>query len=361
MTAYGEGGSTMLLRYKRFDSRRGPTEGTGHEAGLFRSGLLLWRSVMKNNQEIIEKVTAKIIEKLEAGVKPWECAWDRSGGEFSIPRNLKTKEFYHGINIPILWEAAARKGYSTNSWIGFDQAKQLGGHVKKDEHGTHGIIYKPLVVDDETEENGQRTIPMLKSFVVFNLDQIAGLEHLKAKPPKTEGFLPIVVADNLLKKSQARIVEGGPRAFYRKLDDLITLPDRWRFQVAEDFYATGLHELGHWTGHPSRLDREWGKRFGDNAYAFEELVAEMISAFLCAYLGLTGELQHENYISGWLKILKADYRALVKAASLAQKGFEYICALVEGLKPETAEEPPEPPQRSCVREAPAQLGLLLAA
>ena len=144
----------------------------------------------------------------------------------------------------------------------------------------------------------------------------------------------------LLKKSQARIVEGGPRAFYRKSDDQITLPDRWRFPVAEDFYATGLHELGHWTGHPSRLDREWGKRFGDNAYGFEELVAEMTSAFLCAHLELKGELQHENYIASWLKILKEDYRALVKAASQAQKAFEFIMALA-APKPEgvTTEEP----------------------
>lgn len=315
-----------------------------------------------NNQEIIEKVTAQIIEQLKAGVKPWECAWDRSGGAFSIPRNVKTKESYHGINIPILWEAAARKGYTTNLWIGYDQAKQLGGHVMKGELGTHGIIYKPLVVEDEAEEDGKRVIPMLKTFVVFNLDQIAGLDRLRPQPPKEgEAFLPIVVADDLLKKSGARIVEGGPRAFYRKSDDQITLPDRWRFQVAEDFYATGLHELGHWSGHPSRLDREWGKRFGDNAYAFEELVAEMTSAFLCAHLELTGKLQHENYISGWLKILKADYRALVKAASQAQKAFEFICALVEGLKLADAEEPPEPPRRSCVQEVPAQLGLSLAA
>ena len=291
-----------------------------------------------NNQEIIEKVTARIIEQLKAGVKPWECAWDRSGGAFSIPRNVKTKESYHGINIPVLWEAAARKGYTTNSWIGYDQAKQLGGHVMKGELGTHGIIYKPLVVEDEAEEDGKRVIPMLKTFVVFNLDQIAGLDRLRPQPPKEgEAFLPIVVADDLLKKSGARIVEGGPRAFYRKSDDQITLPNRWRLQVAEDFYATGLHELGHWTGHPSRLDREWGKRFGDNAYAFEELVAEMTSAFLCAHLELTGKLQHENYISGWLKILKADYRALVKAASQAQKAFEFICALVEGPKVEDAE------------------------
>jgi antirestriction protein ArdC len=294
-----------------------------------------------NNQQVIENVTARIVEQLKAGVKPWDAPWDRSGGTFSIPRNVKTQEFYHGINIPILWEVAGRKGYSTNLWIGYDQAKQLGGHVKKDEKGTHGLIYKSLVVDDEAEEDGKRTIPMLKSFVVFNLDQIAGLEHLRPEPPKKgEEFLPIVVADDLLKKSGARIVESGPNASYRKADDLITLPDRWRFKVAEDFYATGLHELGHWTGHEKRLNREWGNRFGDNAYAFEELVAEMASAFLCAHLGLTGELQHENYIGSWLKILKDDYRALVKAASQAQKAFEFICALVEGPKEAAAESQP---------------------
>lgn len=290
------------------------------------------------NQEIIEKVTARIIEQLEAGVKPWECAWDRSGGEFSIPHNLQTKEFYHGINVPILWEVASRKGYTTNLWVGFEQAKQLGGHVKKGELGTHGIIYKPLLVDDEDAEDGKRTIPMLKQFVVFNLDQVAELDHLRPQvPDEGKVFEPILVAENILKRSGARIVEGGPRAFYRKWDDQVTLPDRWRFQVAEDFYCTGLHELGHWTGHESRLDRTWGKRFGDNAYAFEELVAEMASAFLCAYLGLKGDLQHENYIGGWLKVLKADYRALVKAASQAQKAFEYICALVEDSEVEESE------------------------
>ena len=179
---------------------------------------------------------------------------------------------------------------------------------------------------------------MLKTFVVFNLDQIAGLDHLRPQGPN-EGqvFLPIVVADDLLKKSGARIVEGGSRAFYRRSDDQITLPDRVRFKVAEDFYATGLHELTHWTGNEHRLDRTWGKRFGDDAYAFEELVAEMGSAFLSAKLGLKGEMQHANYISGWLKVLQQDHRALVKTASLAQKAFEYLYALVEGPKVEEPE------------------------
>ena len=283
---------------------------------------------MNNNQQVIESVTNRIVEQLKAGVKPWEAPWDRSGGSFSIPRNVKTHEYYKGVNIPILWEAACRKGYSTNLWLGFDQARQLGGHVKKDEKGTHGILYKPLVVDDEAEEDGKRTIPLLKPFVVFNLDQIAGLDHLRPEPPKGgEVFEPIQQAESIIKKSGAKILEGGTRAFYQKQMDLITVPDRYRFQKAEDFYCTELHELGHWTGHPSRLDREWGKRFGDNAYGFEELVAEMTSAFLCAHLGLKGELQHENYIGSWLKILKEDYRALVKAASQAQKAFEFIIAL----------------------------------
>lgn len=308
-----------------------------------------------NNQEIVAKVTARIIEQLEAGVKPWECAWDRSGDGLAIPENVKTGEAYHGINIPILWEAATRKGYATNLWIGFDQAKKLGGHVKRDEKGTYGIIYKPLVVEDESEEDGTRIIPMLKSFVVFNLDQIAGLDHLRPEV-HDDGpiFDPIPLAENILVKSGARIVEGGPRAFYRRSNDLVTLPDRFRFKAAEDFYATGLHELTHWTGHESRLDRTWGKRFGDNAYAFEELVAEMGSAFLCAKLGLKGELQHENYIGSWLKVLKEDYRALIRAASQAQKAFEYLHALSESAKLEDVCAQP------CVKETPAQLELLVA-
>ncbi len=296
-----------------------------------------------NNQEIVAKVTSRIITQLEQGVKPWECVWDRSGEQWGIPRNGKTQEHYHGINIPILWETASRMSYTTDIWLGFEQARAMGGHVKKGEKGTAGIIYKPLVVDSEDGEGAadgksKRTIPLMKTFYVYNLDQIEGLEHLRPQPPIAgPEFEPIRVAEELLAKSGAQILEGGTRAFYRKSDDKIRLPDRWRFQDAENFYATGLHELTHWTGHESRMDRVWGKRFGDQAYAFEELVAEMGSAFLCAFLGLKGELQHESYIGGWLKILKEDYRALIRAASMAQKAFEYLCALKEGTKGEQPE------------------------
>lgn len=283
-----------------------------------------------NNQAIIQNVTARLIEQLEAGVKPWECVWNRAGDGFAIPSNVRTGADYHGINIPILWEAADRQGYTTQQWLGFGQALELGGHVKKGEKGTHGIIYKPLVVDDEAAEEGKRTIPMLKTFVVFNLDQIEGLEHRRPELPDTGAvFEPIQVAEAILHKSRARIVEGGTRAYYRKSEDKIGLPDRFRFKAAEDFYTTALHELTHWTGHDSRLDRTWGQRFGDQAYAFEELVAEMGSAFLTAKLGLQGEMQHANYIGGWLKVLTQDERALIRAASLAQKAFEFILALVE--------------------------------
>lgn len=284
-----------------------------------------------NSQTIIESVTTRIIEQLQTGVKPWECVWNRAGGGgmFDLPRNPSTKEDYHGINIPILWDAASRLGYSTHQWLGYGQARELGGQVRKGEKGTHGIIYKPLVVEDEEAEDGTRTIPMLRSFVVFNLDQIDGLEHLRAPvPPEGPTFAPIEAAEDLLRRSGARIEEGGTRAFYRRADDGIRLPDRFRFQTAEDFYATGLHELTHWTGHESRLDRTWGKRFGDQAYAFEELVAEMGSAFLCTKLKLDGELQHASYIDGWLQILKQDARALLRAASQAQKAYEFIHALM---------------------------------
>lgn len=291
-----------------------------------------------NNQQMVAQVTTKIIEQLKAGVKPWECVWDRAGGQFGIPRNVRTGENYRGINIPILWEATSRKGYTTDLWVGYTQAQELGGHVRKDEKSTYGMIYKPLVVEDEDGEVGPdgkraRTIPLFKTFYIFNLDQVEGLDHLRPPAPTAgEAFEPIPVAEELLKKSHAQIIENGARAFYRKSNDQITLPDRWRFKVAEDFYATGLHELTHWTGHKSRLDRTWGQRFGDDAYAFEELVAEMGSAFLCSKLGLKGELQHESYIGGWLKILQQDYRALVRAASQAQKAFDYLNALVEEPK-----------------------------
>lgn len=282
------------------------------------------------NQEVFSKVTANIQAALEQGVKPWQCAWDRTQTGPLLPQNLASKHDYQGINIAILWSSALEHGYSSNWWLTFNQAKALGGHVRKGEKSTQGIFYKPWVIDEEDNQGDthEKTIPLAKVFSVFNVAQIEGLTEATPAPVDPV-FSPIPAAEQILQASGAEIREGGTRAYYLIPNDRITLPDRWRFQQAEDFYATALHELTHWSGHESRLNRTWGQRFGDEAYAFEELVAEMGSAFLVAKLGLKGELQHVNYIDHWLKILEADASALVKAASMAQKAFEFIYAMLE--------------------------------
>ena len=287
------------------------------------------------NQEVFAKVTARIQAALEQGVKPWQCAWDKTQNGPLLPKNLSNQHDYQGINIAILWSAALERGYNSNWWLTFNQAKALGGHVRKDEKATQGIFYKPWVIDEEDDAGDvhEKTIPLAKVFSVFNIDQIEGLTVMPERPKQE--FSPLPAAEQILAASKAEIREGGTRAYYLIPTDRITLPDRWRFQQAEDFYATALHELTHWTGHESRLNRTWGRRFGDKAYAFEELVAEMGSAFLVAKLDLKGELQqHANYIDHWLKIIAEDTSTLVKAAAMAQKAFEFVYAF---LKSETAE------------------------
>ena len=293
------------------------------------------------NHEVVTKVTARIIEQLEQGVKPWECSWERTQSGPPMPRNLKTGRYYQGINVPILWCSAEGGGYSTNWWLTYKQAQELGGRVRRGEKATQGVFYKTLVIEEEeNDENGEersRTVPMMRVFHVFNLDQIDGLERLKGNDAGNgKVFTPIPDAERIFVASGADIREGGTRAFYASGPDFIGLPDRWRFKSEADFYATGLHELTHWSGHEKRLNRVFGLRFGDQAYGFEELVAEMGSAFLCARIGLKGELQHANYLGSWLKILKEDQKALIKAASLAQKAFEYLYAFV--AEPDAGED-----------------------
>ena len=293
------------------------------------------------NQEVVTKVTARIIEQLEQGVKPWECSWERTQSGPPMPRNLKTGRYYQGINVPLLWCSAEGGGYSTNWWLTYKQAQELGGQVRRGEKATPGVFYKTLVIEEEGEddkgEERSRTIPMMRVFHVFNLDQIDGLERLKGNEAGNgKEFTPIPHAERILVASGADIREGGTRAFYAPGPDFVGLPDRWRFKSEADFYATGLHELVHWSGSQKRLNRVFGLRFGDQAYGFEELVAEMGSAFLCARIGLKGELQHANYVGSWLKILKEDAKALIKAASLAQKAFEYLYACV--AEPDVGED-----------------------
>ena len=283
------------------------------------------------HKDLYQVVTDQIITALEAGTPPWVCPWTSAPGSAS-PANLATARPYRGINIILLNMQAMARGYTLNRWITFQQARALGGCVRKGETGTGVIFFKMLETDRPAANDapGRKVIPLLRSFTVFNAAQVDGLpEGLTAAPASPEGWSPIEAAEELLGRSGATIRHGGSRAFYRPADDIIQLPMPGDFPQAGNYYATALHEVCHWTGHPDRCNRVLTGRQHIESYAFEELVAELGSAFLSSFCGLPGELQHPSYIASWLQALKNDKRLIFSAASLAQRAADYLLPVPE--------------------------------
>ncbi|WP_145562683.1 ArdC family protein [Yersinia canariae] len=272
--------------------------------------------------DIYQTVTDSIISALEAGVKPWSCPWQRVPGMSGLPSNYSTGAAYSGMNIMLLWCSASEQGFNDSRWMTYKQAKAEGGQVRKGEHGTTAIFYTTL--EKENDEGETDSIPMLKMFTVFNVEQIDGLLLSDEAVYPAEIFESLPRAEALFRNSGATIIEKGQNAFYVPSTDEIRLPERRLFTDAANFYATGLHELVHWSGAKSRLNREMKGRFGSEGYAFEELIAELGSAFLMADLGIVGEVQHESYIASWLKALKNDKRYIFKAATAASKTHRYL-------------------------------------
>lgn len=272
--------------------------------------------------DIYQTVTDSIIAALETEVKPWVCPWQRTPGMSGLPSNYATGTAYSGMNIMLLWCSASKQGFCDSRWMTYKQAKAVGGQVRKGEHGTTAIFYTTL---EKENDNGETDyIPMLKTFTVFNVEQIDGLPLSDEAVFPAETFEPFPRAEALFHSSGATIIEKGQNAFFTPSTDEIRLPERYLFADAANFYATGLHELVHWSGAKSRLNREIKGKFGSEGYAFEELVAELGSAFLMADLGIVGEVQHESYIASWLKALRNDKRYIFKAASAASKAHRYL-------------------------------------
>lgn len=276
----------------------------------------------KTKSDIYQTVTDSIISALETGVKPWSCPWQRVPGMSGLPSNYATGAAYSGMNIMLLWYSASEQGFSDSRWMTYKQAKAEGGQVRKGEHGTTAIFYATL--EKENDAGEVEHIPMLKTFTVFNVQQIDGLALTTETVSPEATFDPLPQAENLLRKSGANIIEKGQNAFFIPSTDEIHLPERYLFAYAANFYATGLHELVHWSGGKSRLNREMKGKFGSEGYAFEELIAELGSAFLMADLGIVGAVQHESYIASWLKELRNDKRYIFKAASSASKAHRYL-------------------------------------
>ncbi len=288
---------------------------------------------MSSVADLYTSVTARIVAALEAGTPPWICPWQRSGAD-ARPANATTSRPYRGINVLLLNLRAMACGWEHNRWLTFQQAAAVGAHVRRGEHGTQIVFFKmheldkgAAVVGDPGDPGDRRVVPLLRSFTVFNVSQVEGLPESLAAPVAEPGsWEPLEVADRVLERSGARVQHGGSRAFYAPDPDFIQLPPRTAFANAEDYYATALHELTHWSGHGSRCNRPLGRRQGIDAYAFEELVAEMGAAFLTDYCGIAGRLQHASYIASWLAALRNDKRLIFTAASQAQRAADFLLA-----------------------------------
>lgn len=281
---------------------------------------------------IYETVTNQIIADLEAGAIPWTQPWknQRRGGV--MPQNAATGRTYSGINIPILWHAARMNGYPSHEWMTFRQAVEKKAVVRKGEKGTMVVFTKRLVRDDEDD---RAPISMLKAYHVFNIEQIEGL---KSEPDPDSVHIPESdlnrSVETFIQATKADIRIGGSKACYVPSHDFVAMPPMEAFKDASGFHATELHELGHWTAHETRLNRDLTNRFGTRAYAAEELIAEFTAAFLCAHLGIKGELRHAGYIENWLELLRRDNRAVFTAASKASQAADYLRSFSEPQAPQ---------------------------
>jgi antirestriction protein ArdC len=296
--------------------------------------------------DVYSRITDKIIADLERGVRPWMKQWNADHAAGRITRPLRHNGIpYRGINVVMLWSAAVTKGYSAPLWFTFRQAQELGGNVRKGEHGEL-VVYADRITRTQTDEKGaevEREIPFLKGYTVFNAEQCEGLPahyYAKPEPPALTPPQRIDAADRFFTATGADIRLGGTRAYYAPAPDYIQMPPFETFRDAESHAATLAHELTHWTRHDRRLARDFGrKRHGDDGYAREELVAELGSAFLCADLGITPEVRedHAAYIATWLTVLKGDKRFIFTAAGHAQRAADYL----HGLQPAPAEDAPD--------------------
>ncbi len=257
---------------------------------------------------LYDGITTRIIAELEAGRVPWVQPWGTAAAKapLAMPKNASTSRQYTGVNILILWGAVIDHGFTGQSWLTFRQALALGGHVRKGERGTTVVYADRFIPDDEKKraaETGEdaQAIPFLKRFTVFNTDQCDGLpdDIAMAAPPPLPGMIePRVEA--LINASGIDFRIGGNRAFYSPAEDYVQVPPPAAYFEPINWHRTALHELGHASGHRSRLNRDLSGVHGSKKYAFEELIAEINAAFCCASLGIVPTVRHADYIASWL-------------------------------------------------------------
>lgn len=285
------------------------------------------------SQDLYQNVTDRIVAMIEEGAGTYKMPWHvgREGGEIAMPRNVGGR-LYRGINVPLLWVAANKAGYDLPVWATYQQWQERGAQVRKGEKSTMIVFWKQLVFASKDDDDKTETRMMAKAYFVFNAAQCDGVDLTKGKTSSLADLSEeqrIESADAFFAATGAIVRHGGDRAYYTTGDDHIQMPAFAAFREPAGYYAVLAHEHTHWTGSEKRCNRQFGKRFGDEAYAFEELVAELGAAFLCAILGLSAEPRqaHAAYVASWLRVLRNDKRAIFTAASKAQAAVDYLQGL----------------------------------
>lgn len=282
-------------------------------------------------KDVQQQVTDTILNQLEAGVVPWKQSWIDNQSKMQLPKNAVTGKRYRGINIVLLWSTANEKHYTSQEWASFKQWQSKKETIRKGEKGNFVVFTDTF----EKEVDGEiKKISFLKYSVVFNRTQLASykpaeLSFVEATKPEIEkssaieDFIANTFAAVEHREGDACYVPGLDKIFMPPITDFI---DTAYASAAENYYTTLLHEMTHWTGHTSRINRQIKNKFGDHAYAEEELIAELGAAFLGAEFGIAGSkvADHANYIGNWLKILKDNKQFIISAASEASKAVDYM-------------------------------------
>jgi antirestriction protein ArdC len=295
--------------------------------GLVLSKVSTRRRMTMVREDLYQQVTNAIVAELEKGVAPWVRPWKTLDARFGGgPYNGCTDRGYRGVNVWLLQIAAMQRGFEDPRWFTFRQVGLLGGYVKRGEKSTRVIFWKQHGFKETDPQSGvqvEKYVPLLRSYAVFNAEQCVDIAPLP-EHEECPTNLRYEQAQELFERHAVSVRFGGDQAGFSRAFDYIQMPPHEAFESEEHFWGTMLHELTHWTGHKSRLDRDLSGRFGSHSYAAEELVAEMGAAFLCANLGISGRLRHPEYIATWLAVLKEDKRAVFKASSLAQAAADFV-------------------------------------
>ncbi len=276
-------------------------------------------------RDLYQEATDRIIEAIENGTAPWQRAWDSS---FRWPVNPTTNKPYHGANVMFLGTAF----FQDPRWCSYNQAKARGWQVRKGEQGNGIYFYKPMTketseLDPETGLPKTKTIPLLKSYTVFNLSQMDGAPPFEAENEHRQLMTDLTesICEEIVEATGATIKYGYRRAGFAPSEDVIYMPNKDTFESDARYYAVLMHEIGHWTGGKDRLNREFGKDRESEAYAREELRAEMASAMLSMHLGLPPNVDnHATYVDHYLKILRNDKKEFFRAAKDAEKITRYV-------------------------------------